>query len=173
METRPPHRVRRVMPLRVSVERLEAMADVIRSSWLHGELDNEACILALYAVSGCDGAGDLWTMGVQTGRWYRRTQDSWTIGQPTGPLIVPVLPNVYAQLVRDLSAPAYDSGGRQTPSLAGAAGDTPGASATEIAPVAGSTAPLPAGEQASFCVACGAPLLSSARFCTHCGAQSR
>ena len=155
------------------MERLEAMAHLIRDSWLHGELDNEACLLALYAISGCDGAGDLWTIGVQTGRWYRRTQDSWTIGQPSGPLVVPVLPDVYRQLVRDLSAPAHNPRGRQVPSSPARAGGAPGATAAGSAPIAGGTAPLPAGERASFCGTCGAPLLSSARFCIHCGAEGR
>ena len=138
-----------VMPLRVSVEHLEGMANLVRYAWLHERLDNDECLRALHALIGCDDADDLWIVGAQTGRWYRRTDDTWTPGEPTGPLVVPVALDAYLQLAREMAATSRIDG----PTVS---------KETRIEP-----APPPA--TAAYCARCGAGLLPAARFCIHCG----
>lgn len=160
-----------LVPLRVSVRSIQEMAGLVRYAWRRGGLDDDDCVRALYSLSACDAMGVVWTTGIRSGCWYRRTGESWMRGEPEGPLLVALTKDAYAQLAKEMTAPAKGGLMRSMSPLARPPAETcrPGRPANGNANVTQSAGePRPA-----FCIRCGAQLTPAGRFCLACGARRK
>jgi hypothetical protein len=72
----------------ISIKELQSMADSIKRLHASGRINGEQRRLFMHAIMAGDLDGNLWTIGTQTGKWYKQSGNKWLEGQPPEKLIL-------------------------------------------------------------------------------------
>jgi DNA-directed RNA polymerase subunit RPC12/RpoP len=74
----------------ISAKELQSMAELVKVLHASGRIDADQRRLFMQAIAAGDSQGNLWTIGTQTGKWFRKTGDGWLEGQPPETLLLVV-----------------------------------------------------------------------------------
>jgi hypothetical protein len=134
----------------VSIRELEAAAEMVKALRASGRINRYEHKLLIHAFMAGDRQGNLWTLGAQSGKWYKKQDDRWLESQPEGGLFLAVPKMAFeeglyrlAQLKIDLELRAFRAG-------------------------------LSSGLGAELtCPKCSSKFTGNARFCENCGTALR
>jgi DNA-directed RNA polymerase subunit RPC12/RpoP len=74
----------------ISIKELQTLAGFIKTLHASGKIDTEQRRLFMHAIMAGDSQGNLWTIGTQTGKWYKQAGDKWLEGKPPEKLLLVV-----------------------------------------------------------------------------------
>lgn len=164
----------RLIHAEISIKELEVISESIKTLHASGKINNEQRRLFMHAIMAGDSKGNLWTIGTQTGKWYKQVGDKWLEDQPpeTLLLVVPEKDFMAAKMqMNDLKLELDIKAYRAIRCLKCGSEYKVGdifcyKCGAKIAKVQQQTLPT---RQAKKCPGCGQVITDSPNFCSKCG----
>ena len=147
----------KLKPIDITRDEMELFSFWNRGLYVHGKIEEDVFRGITNALTAVDSQGNIWTMGAQSGKWYKKKDGKWIEGRPEERLLIGVPEERFNRFIMGLKKireeaavreKAWEEGGKMTqvPSLQ-----------TE----------KPA--KALYCNGCGAELVEDSKFCMMCG----
>jgi hypothetical protein len=159
----------------ISIKELQSMADSIKRLHASGKIGGEQRWLFMNAIIAGDSKGNLWTIGAQTGKWYKLAGDRWLEGQPPEKLLLVVSEKDFKKAERlldelkfELDLKAFRSNSCPNCGSEFKVGDSFCARCGTSITKTQRQEPLPT-QQANKCPVCGQVLMGIPNFCIKCG----
>ena len=167
----------------ISPEELKIWLDYSAGLFSIGHINDEEYRLLLHAQMPVDSIGNLWTIGTESGRWYRLEDGEWEEDIPPMTLYMMVPEETLRQLEREDERKFNEALARhragQPPSSPIPAPVPEPSKAAEATPSAESVICSRCGTEnpgnSKFCIKCGSAMQSQKvrkRFCTKCGVEN-
>jgi hypothetical protein len=77
----------KVVPKKVTPETVQIVLERVKYIFSQGEINEDQYRFAVHCLTAGDIEGNLWTVGTETGKWYRKDGDEWIQDDPPGVLI--------------------------------------------------------------------------------------
>jgi hypothetical protein len=86
----------------IDIKELESMANSIKGLHASGKINQEQSRRLMFAIMAGDSRGNLWTIGTQTGKWYKQAGNKWLEGQPPKKLLLVIPEDDYKKAAAQL-----------------------------------------------------------------------
>jgi predicted RNA-binding Zn-ribbon protein involved in translation (DUF1610 family) len=163
----------------ISIKDLQSMAELVKALHASGRIDAHQRRLFMQAIAAGDSQGNLWTIGTQTGKWFRKAGDAWLEGQPPETLLLVVPEKAFREAAAQLAEYRLELEIRASRDNRCLSCGSKSAAGALFCPncgtaVAGAQRLEPSPErQVNRCRTCGQLTEGNPNFCNHCGAKLR